>query len=188
MKKILLITVLIVSFSSCKSAKSIKDKNPSSTTIITEKNNIPATKNIDIGRNDIPVNTTSLKSKKDNIIDYAKQFEGVKYKWGGTNESGMDCSGLVYQSFRAHDILLPRISRDMAKQGEKIALKDVTRGDLLFFKTGNRRNSINHVGLIVSIENNNIAFIHATSSNGVITSWLNDDYWLKAFTEARRIL
>lgn len=188
MKQTFLIVVIIISFSSCKSTKNSMHKNSSSITIITEKTHLSDTKNIDISTNKLPDNAEPIKSKKEHIIDYAKQFEGVKYKWGGTNESGMDCSGLVYQSFRAHDILLPRISRDIAKQGEKIALQDITIGDLLFFKTGNRRNTINHVGLIVSVENNNIAFIHATSSNGVITSWLNDDYWLKAFTEARRIL
>jgi cell wall-associated NlpC family hydrolase len=76
----------------------------------------------------------------------------------------------------------------MAKRGNKISLKNVVKGDLLFFKTGNKRNSINHVGLIVSIKNKNIQFIHATSSKGVITSWLNEDYWHKAFFEARKIL
>ena len=100
----------------------------------------------------------------------------------------MDCSGLVYESFKSHDVFLPRISRDMAKKGNKIQLKNVVKGDLLFFKTGNRRNSINHVGLIVDIRDNDIKFIHVTSSKGVIVSGLNETYWLKAFHEARRIL
>ncbi|MCL4112847.1 UNVERIFIED_CONTAM: hypothetical protein GTU68_005532 [Idotea baltica] len=101
----------------------------------------------------------------------------------------MDCSGLIFESFREHDIYLPRISRDMAKRGTKLSLKQVRKGDLLFFKTQkNRRNAINHVGLIVAIKNNNIEFIHASSSKGVMTSWLNETYWLKAFVEARRIL
>ena len=76
----------------------------------------------------------------------------------------------------------------MAKKGNKIQLKEVLKGDLLFFKTGNRRNSINHVGLIVAIRDNDIKFIHATSGNGVIISGLNETYWLNAFYEARRIL
>ncbi|MCL4169391.1 UNVERIFIED_CONTAM: hypothetical protein GTU68_004292 [Idotea baltica] len=100
----------------------------------------------------------------------------------------MDCSGLVFESFREHDIILPRISRDMAKKGEQIKLKNVLKGDLLFFKTGNRRNSINHVGLIVDIIDNDIKFIHATTGHGVIISGLNETYWHKAFYEARRIL
>jgi len=132
--------------------------------------------------------SSAPKSQAESIIDYAEDFIGVRYKWGGTTKSGMDCSGLIYESFRAHDINLPRISRDMAKRGQKITLKNVHKGDLLFFKTGNRRNSINHVGLIVSIKNKNIEFIHATSSKGVTTSWINESYWSKAFYQARRII
>lgn len=128
-------------------------------------------------------------STSSKITSYAKQFLGTRYKWGGTTKRGMDCSGLVFESFRAHGIYLPRISRDMAKKGEKIKLKDVLKGDLLFFKTGkNRRNTINHVGLIVEIKNNAIYFIHATTSKGVIVSSLNDSYWKSTFIEARKVL
>ena len=176
MKKTLLILLLIISFSSCKSSKRTKERKASSTKIVTKKSKTENSK------------TVSNKSKADYIIDYAKQFEGTRYKWGGTTKSGMDCSGLVFESFKSYNVLLPRISRDMAKKGNKIQLKKVLKGDLLFFKTGNRRNSINHVGLIVDIIDNDIKFIHSTTGKGVIISGLNETYWLKAFYEARRIL
>lgn len=170
MKKLLFIIILLVSFSSCKSSKKAKTSKKNTSTVITKNDK----KNI---------------SQSESIIHFAKQFQGVKYKWGGTTKAGMDCSGLVYESFRTHDIYLPRISRDMAKKGKAISLKQVQKGDLLFFKTSkNRRNAINHVGLIVDIKNNDIKFIHATTSKGVIISGLNEPYWHKAFTEARRIL
>ncbi|MFB9056974.1 C40 family peptidase [Mariniflexile ostreae] len=141
-------------------------------------------RNTTLNPNSIP----KMSDAKYDIINYAKQFEGVKYKWGGTTPEGMDCSGLVFESFRAHDIFLPRISRDMAKRGEKILLKETLKGDLLFFKTQNRRNDINHVGLVVAIEDNAIKFIHSTTQSGVIISSLNEEYWKNAFTEVRRIL
>ncbi|WP_396601934.1 C40 family peptidase [Algibacter sp. R77976] len=178
MHRVFLILILIISFSSCKSSKRAKSKKTSTTKIVTKKSKKENPTN----------NSTSNYSKADYIIDYAKQFKGVRYKWGGTTKSGMDCSGLIYESYKSNDIILPRISRDMAKKGHKIQLKKVSKGDLLFFKTGNRRNSINHVGLIVDIKNNDIKFIHATTSKGVIISGLNETYWLKAFYEARRIL
>lgn len=185
MKNLLLILILILSFSSCKSSKRTKSKKVNSLKIITKKSDV-----IESDETSITISEESepFKSKAEYIIDYAKKFEGVRYKWGGTTESGMDCSGLVFESFREHDIILPRISRDMAKKGDKIQLKKVQKGDLLFFKTGNRRNTINHVGLIVDIRDNDIKFIHATSRKGVIISGLNQTYWLKAFYEARRIL
>ncbi|AUS05929.1 C40 family peptidase [Pseudotamlana carrageenivorans] len=191
MKKSLFILIIIISFSSCKPSKSAKRKKntPDRVEIKTDAE-VATDYHIE------PKETIKKRSKRrpspepkaDQIIDYALKFEGTRYKWGGTTKSGMDCSGLVFESFRTHDILLPRISRDMAKKGTKIPLKKVTQGDLLFFKTGGRRNAINHVGLIVAIRNNDIEFIHATSSKGVIISHLNESYWQNAFEEARRIL
>lgn len=191
MKKIIFIFVLFISFSSCKSSKRSKRSSNSSSKIITKKSQEYEKGRVVISseeKNYTPRNANNRRTKADNIIEYAESFEGVRYKWGGTTKAGMDCSGLIYESFKAYDVNLPRISRDMAKRGDKINLKDVHKGDLLFFKTGNRRNAINHVGLIVSIENNDIEFIHATSSKGVMTSWINETYWHKAFYEARRIL
>lgn len=182
MKNLIIVLILLVSFSSCKSSKRVKNKKHSSTKVITKKAK-------ESPENSKTQKASSTNSKADNIINYALTFEGVRYKWGGTTKKGMDCSGLIFESFRVHDIYLPRISRDMAKKGAKLSLKQVKKGDLLFFKTDkNRRNSINHVGLIVAIKNNNIEFIHASSSKGVMTSWLNEKYWLNAFVEARRIL
>ena len=191
MKKIIFILVLFISFSSCKSSKRSKRSSNSSSKIITKKSQEYEKGRVVISseeKNYTSRSANNRRTKADNIIEYAESFEGVRYKWGGTTKAGMDCSGLIYESFKAYDVNLPRISRDMAKRGDKINLKDVHKGDLLFFKTGNRRNAINHVGLIVSIENNDIEFIHATSSKGVMTSWINETYWHKAFYEARRIL
>lgn len=183
MKKTVLALLLIITLSSCKSSKRVKSKPATSSKIITKKDK-KVTKTHSIENKKWNRNY----SKADYIIDYAQQFKGVRYKWGGTTKSGMDCSGLIYEAFKSNDIFLPRISRDMAKKGNKIQLKKVLKGDLLFFKTGNRRNAINHVGLIVDIRDNDIKFIHATTSKGVIVSGLNETYWLKAFHEARRIL
>jgi cell wall-associated NlpC family hydrolase len=190
MKKSLFILILLFSLHSCKSSKETKPKKDFRPKIITKKSDVKEMKQDSLfvfSETENPVFETNI-STSQSIVNYAKQFEGVRYKWGGTTKFGMDCSGLVFESFREHDIILPRISRDMAKKGEKIKLKNVLKGDLLFFKTGNRRNSINHVGLIVDIRDNDIKFIHATSGNGVIISGLNEAYWLKAFYEARRIL
>lgn len=181
MKKTTLILVLLISFNSCKSSKSSVKRKTASTKIVTKKS---SKKNTQTTTYDANKNL----SKADHIVNYAKQFEGVRYKWGGTTKSGMDCSGLIFESFKSSEIILPRISRDMAKKGTKIQLKKVLKGDLIFFKTGNKRNSINHVGLVVEIKNNDIKFIHSTTRAGVIISGLNESYWLKAFYQARRIL
>ena len=99
----------------------------------------------------------------------------------------MDCSGLVYSAFKAEGVLMPRVSRDMAKKGKKVSLKNVTKGDLVFFRT-NGRKTINHVGLVIEAEKGELMFIHSTTSKGVIISSLNESYWKNAFVEVRRII
>ena len=128
------------------------------------------------------------RSASDRIIKQAKSFNGTPYKFGGTTEKGMDCSGLIYTAFKSEDVYLPRISSDMAREGMHIKLDRVQPGDLLFFKTNRRRNRINHVGLVVEVNDSEVLFIHSSTSKGVITSSINEAYWQRAFTEARRIL
>ena len=124
----------------------------------------------------------------ENIINKAQEYNGVRYKYGGTTEKGMDCSGLIYTAFKEENIRLPRISKEMAKRGIEIPLDDVQKGDLLFFQTNKNRTVINHVGLVVASRTGNIEFIHATTSAGVIISSLAERYWYYSFKEARRVL
>lgn len=192
-KPLFLLFIIFFSFSSCKSAKQAKSKNVTPSKVIIGANtNEDIYTDKTIGAKDINASSGSIKptvSKAYNIVEYAKQFKGVRYKFGGATKSGMDCSGLVFESFRAHDVILPRISRDMAKNGDKVPLNNVAIGDLVFFKTGSRRNDISHVGLVVSSDDDGkIEFIHATTSAGVIISSITETYWDKTFVEARRIL
>lgn len=124
---------------------------------------------------------------KQEIIDYAKTFQGTRYKYGGTTEGGMDCSGLVCTAFKKENIELPRSSKDMALEGVPVPVKDIEKGDLLFFKTSSK-NVISHVGLVVKAENGDIQFIHSTTRAGVIISSLDEAYWKKAFVEVRRVI
>jgi len=127
-------------------------------------------------------------SVADDIINTALQFSGVRYKWGGTTKKGMDCSGLLYVAFGEHDVSLPRVSSDMAQEGRKIRVKNVTKGDLLFFNTKKRGKKINHVGMVVAVERDEIKFIHTSVSRGVIVSSLREGFWNNAFIKATRVL
>ena len=81
---------------------------------------------------------------------------------------------------------MPRISRDQAKEGKEIRLRDVQEGDLVFFKTSG--SSISHVGIVENVKNGEIFFIHASTSKGVIISSLEEIYWNKRFVKATRVL
>ncbi len=128
------------------------------------------------------------RTQADNIIDTALEFSGVRYKYGGTTKKGMDCSGLLYVAFGENNVKLPRTSYHMAEEGRRINLRDVTKGDLLFFRTTKGAKRINHVGMVVTVERGEIKFIHSSSSRGVIVSSLREGYWNSAFVRATRVL
>ncbi len=192
MKKLLLILSILAAFSSCKSSKKttkqrtvVVTRTHKNVNEINKKNGPAVNTNTNISTSSVKTSRATMAS---GIIDYAKQFDGVRYKYGGTTKAGMDCSGLVFTAFKAHDISLPRSSRDMAKEGISVSLENVVEGDLLFFKTNGRNNSINHVGLVVTSRTGFIEFIHATTQRGVLISSLAERYWNNSFVEARRML
>jgi cell wall-associated NlpC family hydrolase len=195
MKKLLLLSFFALFLFSCGSTKNtgkvpeaIVGKNASKTVrkVNTHKNNKVA-KEENEGEAHTENNEESPKEIKREIIDYAKTFQGTRYKFGGTTEAGMDCSGLVYTAFQKENITLPRISRDMATKGILISFKDIEAGDLVFFKTS-RKNTITHVGLVVEAKRGEVLFIHSTTRAGVIISSLDEAYWKKAFVEVRRVI
>lgn len=129
----------------------------------------------------------SKNSKANQVIETAMTFTGVRYKFGGQTKKGMDCSGLIFVALSENDIAFPRVSYQMANEGKRIKIKEVQKGDLLFFKTSKRGKNINHVGLVVDV-GNEVKFIHSTTSRGVIVSSLREGYWNSAFVKAQRIL
>lgn len=139
----------------------------------------------ELSKNDV------FEEKNDNrifaVAEAAKQFLGTGYKYGGISKSGMDCSGLIYTAFLQENIPLPRTSRAMSLEGERIDLEQAMVGDLLFFETNKNEKVINHVGMVVETGRDKINFIHSTTSRGVIISNLNENYWRQHFVMARRV-
>lgn len=123
----------------------------------------------------------------DEIVNLAKENIGIKYRSGGTSATGMDCSGMVYATFKKKDITVPRSSSDLARHGFKISKGEAKPGDLIFFKT-NGRSVINHVGIVTEITENDIKFVHASVHRGVIISSLSEAYYTKAFVQINRVI
>ena len=123
------------------------------------------------------------------VIQTARSYNGVPYRFGGMNRAGMDCSALLYHSFRSVKIRLPRQSKDQAKTGKKVRLKNLQPGDMLFFATGRHKNRISHAGIVTEVRGKrNVRFIHASTSRGVTESSLYAKYYRKRFKRARRVL
>lgn len=114
-------------------------------------------------------------------------YQGVKYRYGGTTSKGMDCSGLIGAAFMEAGKTMPRSSRTLSLVAKGLDLDEVRKGDFLFFATGKNKRQVNHVALITLVTPGEIEFIHSTTSRGVITSTLNEAYWINAFLRAGRI-
>lgn len=117
------------------------------------------------------------------LNEQLNHWRGTPYQYGGLSRGGVDCSGFVYLTFRDQFAMqLPRSTVDQTDIGTRIDKSDLLPGDLVFFKTGSGEN-----GLHVGIYDTDNTFIHASTSQGVIRSSLDNVYWRKVFWQARRI-
>ena len=68
------------------------------------------------------------------VVNYATQFVGNPYVWGGTSlTNGADCSGFVQQIYKNFGYNLPRVAEDQSQYGTKIPVEDAQPGDLIFY-------------------------------------------------------
>jgi cell wall-associated NlpC family hydrolase len=129
-----------------------------------------------------PAASTTDRRQSGTIVSTALTLRGVPYRNGGSDPGGFDCSGFTQYVFARNGIALPRSVEEQFDEGKKVKPRDLTSGDLVFFKTTSRGPS--HVGIVVGDDQ----FIHAPSSKGVVrVERLSADYWSKRFIAARRL-
>jgi cell wall-associated NlpC family hydrolase len=105
---------------------------------------------------------------------------GTRYRLGGNDRNGIDCSGFTCMLFNnLFQAQIPRTARDQFAATRAIDPAQLREGDLVFFATGG---AITHVGFY--LQNNK--FVHASTSEGVTISDLNDRYWQQRFAGAER--
>ena len=115
------------------------------------------------------------------MVDTALNQLNRPYRYGGHSPRGFDCSGLVYYAHLHNGIAIPRTTRDQHQGATPVALRDLSPGDLLFFRESRRKPT--HVGLYVG----DGRFIHASTSEQAVTlSRLNSPYWREHLLGAGR--
>lgn len=111
-----------------------------------------------------------------------QSWAGTPYKYGGQSKNGVDCSSFVRQTIDSVEAYeLPRTTVEQARVGLAIPQADLRTGDLVFFKTGGLSH---HVGIYLSRGR----FMHASSSQGVTISRMDNVYWRHHYWQSRRIL
>lgn len=121
--------------------------------------------------------STAAPSGDTSIVESAEAYLGVPYKWGGTTDKGMDCSGFVQKAYEDAGYSIGRTTQLQAREGKEV--ETYAPGDILCF--GRSRWNIVHTGIYIG----DGKFIHSSSPEGVIVSEL-DVYGLN-LVMARRL-
>lgn len=125
------------------------------------------------------------------MIDYAKQFLGTRYRRGAKGPSAFDCSGFTSYIFKKFGITLSAASRTQSTEGESINLAEARPGDLMFFSGSRAGKNVGHVAMIVDVDSDTgvISFIHASVSKGIaIDHYPDGGYYSRRFISVRRVL
>jgi probable lipoprotein NlpC len=108
----------------------------------------------------------ALKSK--DLYRFITEWSGVKYKFGGLDKGGIDCSGFAFLLEKnIYGLTLPRRSKEQAETVKNRNKNKLEEGDLIFFSFGG--NEVDHVGVYL----NNNFFVHASTTRGVVVDDLN---------------
>ncbi len=146
--------------------------------------NIPAenTKDTDKIKEIINASEPQRSKLKEFLIFIAQQTIGIPYRFGSNTFLATDCSGYVQNVFSMLGINLPRSAREQFHIGEAVDKKDLSIGDLVFFRT--YASFPSHVGVYLG----NDLFIHASTLGRKVTiDSLAMPYFVKRFIGAKRL-
>ena len=118
------------------------------------------------------------------VANFAQEFVGSPYRWGGTSPAGFDCTGFVMWVYSQFGVSLPHNEAGQLASGVQVGSDELQPGDVLVFaKT--YRSGLSHVGIYVG----DGQFVHAADErHGVTVSALWDSYWGPRLVGATRAL
>jgi hypothetical protein len=125
---------------------------------------------------------TAHSAKKDEISDFAQQFTGTPYLFGGTTPSGFDCSGFITYVFDKFGINLPRTSETQFAVGKEVSESELQPGDLVFFNN-TYKEGISHAGIYLG----NNQFISAETKGVAVAKLFSHPYWGPRYAGAKRV-
>jgi cell wall-associated NlpC family hydrolase len=129
---------------------------------------------------------------RDSIAEYAQEFIGIPYLWGGASTKGFDCTGFVYYVFKKFGITVSRASSGYEGKGAVVDISKAKAGDIILF-TGTNSNirKVGHAGIILKNDNGTIDFIHSSSSKrhvGVTITRYNESGYVKRFLRTINVI
>ncbi|MDV6320363.1 C40 family peptidase [Chromohalobacter sp. HP20-39] len=114
------------------------------------------------------------------LLSEHRRWVGTPYRLGGTTQRGIDCSALMQHVYSdAFQVSLPRTTEQQMQEGRRVQRSELAAGDLVFFRSPG---PYNHVGVYVG----DGYFLHASTSQGVKLSRLDNVYWNRHYWQSRR--
>ena len=131
------------------------------------------------------VDMTAASALGQQIADYALQFVGYPYVYGGSSPSGFDCSGFTSYIYKQFGYSINRTASNQLDNGYAVDRSELQPGDLVMFCQYGSTKRASHVGLYIG----NNQYVHASTPGvGVIISDMDDPYISSGFVGARRIV
>ena len=119
--------------------------------------------------------SSSSSGSGSSVVNYATQFVGNPYVWGGTSlTNGADCSGFVQSVYANFGVSLPRTSYEQQNAGTEVSYADAQPGDLICY------------GGHVAIYMGNGQIVHASNSREGIK--ISDNAAYRTITSVRRLV
>ncbi len=125
--------------------------------------------------------------KRANIQNLLLSYLGKPYVWAEEGPNAFDCSGLTYNIYGSMGIEIPRVAREQAKMGKRVAFQNLHYGDLIFFGSTNKRSKyINHVGIYLG----DGWFAHASSKERkvIVSHFDKEPKYVKRMKMCKRYL
>lgn len=164
------------------SVKQLKDLNSLSSDLIFVGQSLKVEATTSLAVNEVTKEEVVISTPVVNqsLVDVSKKQLGIPYLWAGSSTEGFDCSGFVYYVYNQAGTKINRLSTDgFYSRSYYVDAPQV--GDLVFFENTYKK-GISHMGIYLG----NNQFIHASSSNGVIVSNLNETYYKERFDGFKR--
>ena len=128
------------------------------------------------------VSYTGTSEKRAEVLEYAAQFLGTPYVYGGSTPSGFDCSGFTSYVFKNTVGSIPRVAQAQFDATTRVSLEELEPGDLVFF--GSSASSISHVGIYVGDD----TFIHSPHTGEVVKYESLSGSYLTRFQGGGRVI
>ena len=142
---------------------------------------VPTTPVIEANNTTSTGNTST--STGEDVVEYAKQFLGCKYVYGGAGPNSFDCSGFTQYVYKNFGIYLSHSAVTQASNGIYVEKANLQLGDLIIFRDWDNK-SIGHCGIYIG----NGKFIHAANpSRGVVIDTFASGYYYERYVSARRL-